>query len=134
MFGPNPTTMSGEGLYISKDGQTLYMGEGGANPGNKPEFFSLNTNNLSQINSKYIPTSNNVTVNAIRVRSNLAFLWTNDTNLGFQIWDLNNLSSSTPYGSLNTQQTATGGLDCSGNIIYTAQRSNMALQIIGPGP
>ena len=134
-FSPNPSTMSGEGLYISKDGKTLYLGEGGANSANKPEFFSLNVtnpNSISQINSKYIPTSNDVTVNAIAVRSNLAFLWTSDTNLGFQIWDLNNLGSPTPYGSLNTQQTATGGLDCDGNLVYTAQKSNKALQIIGP--
>lgn len=134
-FGPNPSTMSGEGLYVSKDGKTLYLGQGGANPGNNPEFFSLNIANpgsISQINSKYIPTSSNVTVNAIAVRSNLVFLWTSDTNLGFQIWDLNNLSSPAPYGALNTQQTPTGGFDCEGNIVYTAQRSNKALQIIGP--
>lgn len=135
-FGPNPSTMSGEGLYISKDGKTLYLGEGGANPSNKSEFFSLDVSvpsSISQINSKYIPTSNDVTVNAITVRNNLAFLWTDDTNLGFQIWDLNTLSTTTtPYGSLNTQQTATGGLDCDGNLVYTAQRSQKALQIIGP--
>lgn len=135
-YGPNPTTMSGKGLYVSRDGNTLYLGQGGANPANKPEFFSLNIttpSSISQINSKYIPTSNDVTVNAISIRSNLAFLWTSDTNSGFQVWDLNNLGSPAPYGSLNTQQVATGGLDCDGNIFYAAQRSQKALQIIGPG-
>ncbi len=137
IFAPNPSTMSGEGLHLSKDGLTLYLGEGGANPGNKPDFFVLNVSNpasISVLNSKYIPTSNDVTVNAIVVRENLAFLWTSDTNLGFQIWDLNNLGNSTPYAALNTQQTATGGLDCDGNYLYTAQKSQKALQIIGPGP
>lgn len=135
-FSSNQSTMSGEGLYIDKDNKTLYLGEGGANPANKPEFFKLdvtNPNSISQIASKYIPTSNDVSVKAITIRSNLAFLWTSDTNLGFQIWDLNNLGSATPYGSLNTQQTATGGMDCDGNLVYTAQRSHKALQIIGPG-
>jgi len=138
-FSPNPATMSGEGLYISKDGKTLYLGQGGANSSN-PVFFSLdvtNPNSISPINSKYIGTKVDgkigITVNAIAVRSNLAFLWTSDTNLGFQIWDLNNLGSPTPYAALNTQQTPTGGLDCDGNLVYTAQRSNKALQIIGPG-
>lgn len=134
---PDPSTMSGQSVYISKDGNTLYFGRGGLNSANNPEFFSLDVTNpsaspLPVLGSKYIPTSNDITVNAIAVRSNLAFLWTNDTNLGFQIWDLNNLSSPTPYGSVNTQQTATGGMDCDGNIIYVAQKSNKALQIIGP--
>ena len=134
-LSPNPSTMSGEALYLSKDGTTLYLGEGGANPGHKPEFFTLNIttpNNITQINSKYIPTSSNITVNSIIVRSNLAFLWTNDTNLGFQIWDLNNLSSAIPYAALNTNQTASSGMDCEGNYLYTAQKSQKALQIIGP--
>lgn len=134
-FSPNPSTMSGKSVHISKDGNTLYLGQGGANPGHRPEFFVLDVStpySISQINSKYIPTSNNVTVDAITVRSNLAFLWTSDTNLNFQIWDLNNLGNPAPYGSLNTAQSATGGFDCDGNIIYTAQKSNKALQIIGP--
>ncbi len=135
-YGPNPSTLSGEGLYLSKDSKTLYLGEGGANPGNNPQFFALNISTpgtITKISSKYIPTSKSVGVNALAVRSNLAFLWTSDTNLGFQIWDLNNLGSNIPYAALNTQQTATGGFDCDGNFIYTAQQSQKALQIIGPG-
>jgi Tfp pilus assembly protein PilV len=133
-FHPNPSTMSGQGLYISADAKTLYFGEGGANSGHKAQFFSLNVanpNSISQINSKYINTANDVTVNAIAVRSNLAFMVTSDPNLGFQIWDLNNLSSI--YSSKNIQQGIKGGLSCSGNLIFVAQRSNKALQIIGPG-
>ena len=128
---PDTSTLSGQSIYLSKDGKTLYFGRGGLNGAHNPEFFSLdvaNPSSITLINSKYI----NSTVNAITVRSNLVFMVTSDTNLGFQIWDLNNLGSPTPYGSLNTQQTATGGMDCEGNIIYIAQRSNRALQIIGP--
>jgi|GEM_PF-1589785 len=134
----DPSTMSGQSVYISKDGNTLYLGRGGLNPAHNPGFFSLNVTNpslypLPILKSKYIPTSNNVTVNAIAVRSNFAFLWTSDTTQEFQVWDLNNLGSSTPYASLNTAASPTGGLNCDGNLLYTAQRSNRALQIIGPG-
>lgn len=134
-FGPNPSTMSGQSLYMPKGESVLYLGEGGANPANKPQLFALNVsdpNNIVQIASKYISTSNDVSIRAIVVRSNFVFLWTSDTNAGFQIWDLNNLNSPEPYAYLNTQQTATGGFDCDGEIIYTAQTSNKALQIIGP--
>lgn len=135
-FSPNPVTMSGQSLYLSKNGNTLYLGEGGANPSNDPQFFLLDVTNpssINQTNSKYIDTSNDVTVEAITVRSNLAFMVTNDTNLGFQIWDLNNLGSISPYGSINIEQGSTGGMDCEGNLVFVAQRSNDALQIIGPG-
>jgi hypothetical protein len=60
-------------------------------------------------------------------------LWTSDTNREFQIWDLGNLDDEDPYAELNMEQSATGGFDCEGNVIYTAQTSNKALQIIGPG-
>lgn len=70
------------------------------------------------------------TVNAIAIRDYLAFILTNDPNLGFQIWNLN---TQTIYGSKNVQQTSSGGMDCEGNYIYIAQRSNRALQIVGPG-
>lgn len=136
IFAPNPSTMSGKSAYISKDGKTLYFGEGGANSANKQEFFELNVvnpNSIVQTGSKYISTSRNVTVDAIIVRSNLAFLWTSDSSQDFQIWDLNNLSSALPYASLNTLQTAAGGMDCEGNLIYASQQGNIALQIIGPG-
>lgn len=136
-FGPNPITMSGKSLYLSKDGNTLYLGEGGANPSNDPQFFSINVddpNNISQITSKYVDTANDVTVREVIARSNLAFMVTSDPNKDFQVWDLNDLGSADPYGYKNIQQTSTGGMDCEGNYIYIAQKSNKALQIIGPGP
>jgi len=129
---PNASTMSGESVYLSKDGTFLYFGRGGANSAKNPEFFVLNVsdpNSIAQMSGKYIKSS----VNAIVVRSNLAFLWTTDTNHNFQIWNLNDMSSLNPYGSLNTQQIAAGGFDCEGNFIYVAHHSNKALQIIGPG-
>lgn len=136
---PDPDFLSGESVYISSDGNTLYLGRGGLNSSHNPGFFMLNVTDpsvipLPVINSKYIPTSNNVWVKAIAVRNNLAFLWTSDINEDFQIWDLNNLGAPAPAASLNTENAATGGLNCDGNFLYTAQEHNKALQIIGPGP
>jgi hypothetical protein len=123
--------MSGQGLYLSKDGETLYFGRGGANSAHNPEFFSLDVSNpasINQIDSKYLGS----TANAMTVRQNLAFMVTSDPSLGFQIWDLDNLSNPSPYGSINVEQTSTGGMDCEGNYMYVAQKSNKALQIVGP--
>lgn len=129
---PNAITMSGAGLYISIDGDTLYLGRAGLNSAHNPEFFSLNItipNNVTPINSKYTGSS----VNAIIIRDDLAFIATGDTNLDFQIWDLNNLGSGTPYGSKNIDPISPGGIDCEDNTIYVVQKNQKAFQIVGPG-
>src|SRR6185369_2286701 len=60
-----------------------------------------------------------------------------DPNDGLQIWDVTNATSSVPptrydTSPLNIQQGATAGSSCVGNLLYVAQRSNRALQIVGP--
>ncbi|MEK7664227.1 MAG: hypothetical protein AAB340_02190 [Patescibacteria group bacterium] len=135
-FGPNPITMSGESLYISKGGNTLYFGEGGANPSNDPQFFLLDVSNpysITVIDSKFIDTANDVSVRAIIAKGNLAFTVNSDPDKDFQVFDLDNLSNSPYQGYLNIEQASVGGMDCEGNLIYVVQRSNKALQIIGPG-
>ncbi len=134
-FSKNPSTMSGQGIYLSKDGNTLYLGQGGANPANHPNFFLLNAQNpssVSQIDSKNLGSPSDITVSSVLVRSNLLFITTSDPSLSFQVWDLNNFSATNPYGSNNIQQTSTGGMDCEGNYIYISQKSSKAIQIIGP--
>ncbi len=136
-FGPNTITMSGQALYLSKNTNNLYLGEGGANPAKKPQFFSLNYSNPGNITStaeKYIETSPDITANAIIVRENLAFLGVFDSDVGFfqlQVWDLNNLESASPYSAINIQKPGRNGLDCEGNLMYVAQENKKALQIIG---
>ncbi len=133
---PNIATMSGESVFLSANANTLYLGRGGLNAAKNPNFFQLNVtdkNNITQINSKYISTSPSLTVKSIIARNNLAFLSTSDPLLNFQIWDVNNLSGTTPYASINTGQPAAGQMDCNENLMYVAQKSNKALQIIGPG-
>lgn len=123
------TDNSANGKSIALVGNNLYLGRTeGASPSTK-EFQPID---IANINSPAPLTALDVdsTVNAIAIRDNLAFMLTADTNLGFQIW---NLDTGLLYGSKNIQQTSTGGMDCEGNYIYVAQRSNKALQIIGPG-
>ena len=124
------TDNSANGKSIAMVGNTLFLGRTiGSSPSTK-EFQLINITN--PINPITLNSANvNSTINAITIRDNLAFIITNDSNLGFQIWDLNTM---TLYASKNVQQTSTGGMDCEGNVIYIAQRSNKALQIIGPGP
>ncbi len=120
---------SSNGKSIAIVGNTLYLGRTeGASPATK-EFQLINIlNPAAPVPGNSLDIGS--TVNAIAIRDNLAFMLTADTNLGFQIWDLN---TGSMYGSKNVQQTSTGGMDCEGNYIFIAQRSNKALQIIGPG-
>lgn len=124
----NISIQDGESLALKNN--TLYLGRASDN-GNKQELFVINTNNpssLIKLGGKDIGSS----IRAITLRSNYAFMVTSDPNLGFQIWDISNPSNITLYGSKNIQQGSTGGMDCEGNLVYIAQRSNRALQIIGP--
>ncbi|MEK7642422.1 MAG: hypothetical protein AAB392_01365 [Patescibacteria group bacterium] len=121
---------SANGKSIAMVGNTLYLGRTeGASPATK----ELQLVNITIPGSPAPGVSFDVdsTVNALAIRENLVFMVTSEPGLGFQIW---NLDTGLLYGSKNVQQTSTGGMDCEGNYIYIAQRSNKALQIVGPGP
>jgi type II secretory pathway pseudopilin PulG len=128
---PDASTQDGESFFF--DGNTLYFGRtvGGVDKKANHELFALDISDISNIKklgSKNIAS----TVNAITLKGNLLFTLTSEPNKGFQIWDISNLANITLFNSENIEQTSTGGLDCEGNLIYVAQRSNRALQIIGP--
>ena len=111
----------------------MYFGRtvGGVDRPNNHELFVLD---ISDPSNKFSLGSVNIaaSVNAITLRGNYLFILTSEPNLGFQIWDISVPSDINIYASKNIQQTSTGGMDCEGNLIYVAQRSNKALQIIGP--
>lgn len=124
-------TQSGQSIFL--DGNKLYFGRavGGVDNVNNHELFILDVSdpyNIIMLGSKNI----GATVNAMTLRGGRLFMLTGEPNLGFQIWDVGNPANITLYSSKNIQQTSTGGMDCEGNIIYVAQRSGHALQIIGP--
>lgn len=121
---------SANGKSIAISGTIMFLGRTeGASPATK----ELQMINIADPLNPVAGGSADVdsTINAVIIRTNLVFVVTADTNLGFQIWDTNTMSL---YGSKNIQQTSTGGMDCEGNYVFVAQRSNKALQIIGPGP
>ena len=136
---PNSPTLEGEidlfndssnGRSIAIVGDTLYLGrtEDASPPTDEFQLIDI-TDKSAPVSgtSKDIGSS----INAITIREDLAFMVTGDTNLEFQIWDLNTMLL---YGSKDIQQTSTGAMDCEGNYIYIGQRSQQALQIVGPGP
>ena len=121
---------SSHGKSIAITGNTLYLGrtEDASPPTNEFQLVNITDPSFPSLG---VSTDIGSTVNAVTIRENLAFMVTSEASLGFQIWDLDTM---TLYGFENVEQTSTGGMDCEGNYIYIAQRSNKALQIIGPGP
>lgn len=127
----NATLQSGESFFF--DGGTLYFGrsDGDKTRPNNKELFVLGVSNpyaIATVGSQKIGSG----ASSLILRDKFLFVMASNPNEGFQIWDVSNPLSITKYASLNVQQTATGGLDCEGNLIYIAERSNKALQIIGP--
>jgi type II secretory pathway pseudopilin PulG len=113
---------------------TLYFGRTGPNV--NPKFLAFDTGNLST--PKWtMDMSKQSGIYTEVLRSNLLFMTTADPNDGLQIWDIGSASASVPpvrhdTSSLNIQQSSTAGTDCFGNLLYIGQRSQRALQVIGP--
>ncbi len=126
-------TLTGQSLALDK-GTTLYFGRIGGN-GN-PKLLAFDTTNLST--PKWTMSMDKQSgVYVMILRNNLLFMTTADPNDGLQIWDVSNPSGPPiryDTSPLDIQQNATAGSTCSGNLLYVAQRSNKALQIIGPRP
>lgn len=126
-------TLTGQSLALDKF-NTLYFGRIGGS-GN-PKLLAFDIANLST--PKW--TMNMSTQSGIyteTLRNNLLFMTTADPNDGLQIWNIAGANSTTSpirydTSPLNIQQGATSGSSCVGNLLYVAQRSNRALQIVGP--
>lgn len=131
-----PSVLSGQSIAFS--GAQLYVGRTGGNA--NPKLFALATSTISNTLPSTPPVwSMNMKkqsgVFTMVVRNPLLFMTTSDPKDGLQIWDVSNpLVAPTRYDTnpLNIQQGGTAGSDCSGNLLYVAQRSNRAMQIIGP--
>jgi VCBS repeat-containing protein len=126
-------TLTGQAL-AQDSGTTLYFGRIGGN-GN-PKLLALDTANLSTPKWTMNMSKQSGVYSEI-LRGNLLFMTTADPNDGLQVWDISNASASVAptrwdTSPLNIQQSATAGSDCAGNFLYVAQRSNRALQVIGP--
>ncbi len=128
------TMQNGESLFFDEDMAYFGRSYGGSHYGdqNKKELYVLNVAdpfNISVLGSRKISGG----INASIIRSDLLFVITSDSNAGFQIWDIGDLSNINQCASLDVEQTITGGMDCEENLLYIAQSGNRAMQIIGPG-
>jgi hypothetical protein len=129
----NSSTLTGQSLALDNTSQ-LYFGRIGGT-GN-PKLLAFDASNLTS--PKW--TMNMVSQSGIFteiLRKNLLFMTTSDPNDGLQIWNIGSAGPGVPpirYDTdpLNIQQNSTAGSTCVGNLLYIAQRSNRALQIVGP--
>jgi hypothetical protein len=120
---------SEDGRAVQIVGSKLYLGRLlGGNHADHHEFHILDVSSSSlpqNLGSKDIGAD----VNDLRIRDNLAFLATADSNKELQVWDISSPANITPWGSLNFPQIATG-IDYEDNVVYVSVRSNDALRII----
>ena len=128
-------TQEWSGQTVAFFGTKLYVGRI-RDIGNSAltDMYILNANDLSAAPLGQLTQTKNDGPTRVVFRSNLIFMTNASPNDGFQIWDVSNPGSLVRYDTspVNIQQTSTAGMDCDGNLIYVGQRSNHALQIIGP--
>jgi hypothetical protein len=120
---------SEDALALYLYGSTLYLGRASAGD---PELYILNAASpgaIATLGSKSVGAD----VTGIRIRQNLLFMGTADSNKEFQIWDISNPANMTLWGSFNFPQVATG-IDYEDNLVYVSVRSNDAVRIITSSP
>ncbi len=125
--------LTGQSLAFNAT-NTLYFGRIGGNGNPKLLAFDPTALTTPTWTMNMIKQSG---VYSLISRGGLLFMTTADPNDGFQIWDVSAASATVAptrfdTSPLNIQQSATAGTDCYGNLLYVAQRSNRALQVIGP--
>ncbi len=127
-----------EGKSLLLSGSTLYFGRdgGGSSAYHYPQLYSLKASDFSVNWSLITATkSKNDGVNRMVLRTSLLFVAADKTNGGFEVYDVSSLSSPpSRYDTnpLNIQQSSTAGFDCEGNLLFVGERSQHALQIVGP--
>ncbi len=131
-YTPGPTALFGQSLAVN--GSNVYLGRTGPNA--NPKLLAFSTANVSTPLWTMNMSGQSGVYTAI-LRGSLLFLTTADPNDGLQIWDISAASASVQptrfdTSPLNIQQTSTAGTDCYGNLLFVAQRSQRALQVVGP--
>lgn len=123
---PATTPPYGQALALDSTAGKLYFGQTDIN---NPQLMAFSTSNLT---TSLWTLPMNKGVFSMILRSNLLFMTTGDSNDGLQIWDVSGAPSRFDTSPLNIQQGASAGTDCFGNLLYVAQRSNRAMQVMGP--
>jgi hypothetical protein len=131
-FFPGTSNWVGQSVAFSKTTTDVFLGRIRDTGGNSVDLYALNSGDLSQAPLDTVTQTKDDGFTRMVVRSGLLFASNAQANLGFQVWDVSDPTSMTMHGSLNIQQASTAGMDCEGEHIFIGQRSNQALQIVGP--
>ena len=131
-FFPGTANWVGQGVALSKTTTDIFLGRIYDVGANDVDLYALDSSDLSATPMDTVTQTWDDGFSRMVVRSGLLFASNNQPNLGFQVWDVSDPTNMTMFGSLNIQQASTAGMDCEGNYIFIGQRSNRALQIIGP--
>ncbi len=124
---------SEDGKSLHLVGSILYFGRlVGGNHANHHELHIFNVADpasVQNLGSRDLGAD----INDLRIRDNLAFLATSNSNSEFQVWDVSSTTNIAFWGSYNFPQMGTG-IDYENNLIYMSVRSNDALRIITSAP
>jgi hypothetical protein len=131
-FFPGTANWVGQSAALSKTTSDIFLGRIYDVGANDVDLYALNSADLSAAPLDTVTQTWDDGFSRMVVRSGLLFASNNQPNLGFQVWDVSDPTNMTMHGTLNIQQASTAGMDCEGNYIFIGQRSNRALQIIGP--
>lgn len=128
-YNSAPSVLFGQSIAIDANTNTLYFGRKGAN--DNPKFFGFAPNNISTP-TWTVDLDKKSGVYTMISRSNLLFMTTADPNRSFQIWNTSSNPPALYTLPLSLEEVSTAGSDCAGNYIYVGERSQHAMQIIGP--
>lgn len=119
-------TLTGQSLAFDQN-STLYFGRSGS--GN-PALLAFDPSDLSSPQWTFDTTGS---VYTIIPRGKYLFITVNEPTGGLQIYDVSGPSPvRIDTSPVNLQQVANAGSDCYAELVYVAQRSNRAMQVVGP--
>lgn len=138
----NPSDEDGTSIYLL--GSKIYLGRKHASNVNERDFYILNKSDLSVLGSRRIcwfsspadPTpqclSSTSAIVGIVASGPFAFLATDDSNAGFQVWNISDpsdISQQSKCSAYNYSEKASG-IDFLDNFGFISNKSNQALRVI----
>jgi len=132
-FLPGASNWVGQGVALSKTTSDIFLGRINTVGPTAVDLYVLDSADITQPPLDTVTQTKDDGFMRMVIRSGLLLASNNQPNLGFQVWNVADPTNLTMLGSVNIQQASTAGMDCEGETIFIGQRSNRALQIIGPG-
>lgn len=136
------TESARDGTAVFVLGDRAYLGRlgSGQNDADEHEFFILDVSTptaITKLGSLELNLKTNENVVGLAVSGRYAFIVANDTNAGFQVWDIDNpsaiVSPSSCENKYNYPEKATG-FDFVDNFGFVSNEANKALRVIYDDP